>query len=402
VIATGSGVEREINCRASGVLPRVWSDSADATARGTELHGHLERVNNGTPVAESLDMVDPKYRGACEAVDLDELKGDLALSPEVTLVYNPFTDSARILGQSLERDYTGVSDDEIPMTLDLVGVNLAAGVGAVRDFKSGWSKLTPTRRNWQILGGSLSLARVYDLDLVDGQLIHLRDGVSIRRDPATFTASDFAAAELRIFADRKAADRARFAAGGYVEPTEGSWCRYCPSAWSCPAKIGLIRAAVDPDGLEEQRQLPMTAASAVKAYHALKAAKPLLKQLESRIMALASETPLLLEVTPEGVEVWLGKTETLGHEKLDPAIAIEVAAKKLLSDPAELAALQIELADIDVTKVRLDAAIKKRVAKGKGAAMTRDILDEVRKRGGATRPVGEGVKVYTRKPGEAA
>lgn len=401
MIATGSGLERFVSCRASSVLPRVWADSSDDAARGTELHGHLERISNGTDPAESLEMVDPRHRGACEAVDLEALTEDLALSAEVALVYNPYTDTARVLGQSLDRDYSGVADDEVPLTMDLVGVDQVAGRGAVRDWKSGWARLAPTRRNWQMLGGALALARAYDLDEVDAQLIYLREGVSIRRDAAVFTAADFAiaAGELRIAASRAEADRALYAAGGHVEPTEGSWCKHCPSQWSCPAKVGLIRATMAPEGIEEGRQLPMTPQTAVMAWHAIKRAKPLLQQLETAIMALASVTPLLLETTPEGVEVWLGMTETKGNEKLDAEVAISVAAEFLLSDQADLAALQAELADFDVTKKRLDAAIKARVPRGKGAETTRQILAEVRRRGGASRPVGEGVKVFKVLPG---
>jgi hypothetical protein len=404
VIATGSGLERFISCRASTVLPRVWAETSEHAARGTELHAHLERISNGTDPAESLEMVDARYREACAAVDLDAIADDLALSPEVTLVYNPFTDTARVLGQGLERDYSGVSDDEVPMTLDLVGVDLEAARGAVSDWKSGWATLAPTRRNWQMVGGSLALARAFDLDEVDAQLIYVREGVSIRRDQATFEAADLAAAagEVKIAANRAAADRARAARGEHVEPTEGSWCKYCPSQWSCPAKVGLIRAAISPEGIPEGRVMPLTREKAVEAWHALKRAKPLMKQLETAIMALAAITPLHLETTPEGVEVWLGNTETKGNEKLDPAIAIEVAAEVLYADEAEraseMAALQVELADFDVTKKRLDAAIKARVPRGKGAETARVILEEVRRRGGASRSEGEAVKVYTRKP----
>lgn len=404
MMPTGSGVERAVNCAASNVLPRAWADTGADAARGIELHGHLERIGNGTDPAESLEMVDGRYRGACEAVDLEALTEDLELSPEVTLVYNPFTDTARILGQSLERDYSGVTDEEIPMTLDLVGVNLAEGRGAVRDYKSGWARISPTRRNWQMLGGSLALSRVYDLDVVDAQLIYLREGVSIRRDPAIFTPADFAVAagDLRIFADRAAADRARYARGEHVEPTEGSWCKYCPSLWCCPAKTGLIRSVITPNALEERIRGPLTDADAVALWHALKRVEPLLKEGKTRVMALAAIRPLLLETTPDGVEVWLGEDDVRGHEKLDPEKTIEAAAEVFKTDPAQLADLQADLAEMDVTKKRLDAAIKKRVAKGKGAETARQILELVRARGGSARPTKREVAVYKRTPDRAA
>src|SRR5690606_21027631 len=117
----------------------------------------------------------------------------------VTLVYSPATDTARVLGQGMERDYSTVGEDEIPMTIDLAGVDLDAGRGVIRDWKSGWAKLSPTRRNGQMIFNSLALARAYDLDEVDAALVYLREGVPVRRDFHVFEAADFviAAGEVR-------------------------------------------------------------------------------------------------------------------------------------------------------------------------------------------------------------
>jgi hypothetical protein len=407
-LATGSGLERFIFCRASSVLPRVWTEGTADTSRGTEAHDHLERVSNGSDPDESLDQVDPEHRAAVEALPLHELSEELSLSAEVTLVYNPRTDTARVLGQSLERDYSGVGEDEYPMTIDVAGVNVDAGHGIIRDYKTGWGRISPTRRNWQMVGNALALARAYDLDEVDAALVYLRDGAPIRRDFYKFEAADFAlaAADLRTAHERALRDRETYAGSGHVEPTEGSWCKYCPSVWTCPAKIGLIRSTIQPEELEARIRGPLTDEEAVKLWHALKRAKPLLKEAETKVMAIAAMRPLLLETTPEGVEVWLGNTPTKGNEKLDPATLITVAAETLYEDDAAraaaLAELQTELADFEVTKKRLGVAIKKRVPKGKGAEFERVILDEVRRRGGASRSEGEAVKVYTRKPDEQA
>lgn len=398
MITTGSGAERFLQCRASSVLPRVWSASTAGATRGQETHGHLERVSNGMAPADSLDAVDPKYRGAVEAVDLDALGGDLALAAEVALAYSPETDTARVIGQSLERDYSTVRDDEIPMTLDIVGVRHAESLGIVRDWKSGWQRLAPTKRNAQMFGGSLAVARAFDVDVVDAQLVYLRDGTSIRRDRHRFEPAELAvvAAEIAQAWTRALADRERFAHGEHIEPTEGSWCSYCPSRWHCPAKIALMRAVVDPDGLE----IPKGTASPVVAAEALvriQRAKKLLKDAETAIYAAAAEEPLLLEVQPDGTEVWLGKHVAVGNEKLDPNVSIDAAAEVLLGEDraAGLADLMVELAEFKVTKQRLDAAIKSRVDRGKGAKTMDRILGLVRARGGATRPTTEKVEIYT-------
>lgn len=406
-IATGSGGERFLNCRASSVLPRVWEESTADATRGTELHAHLQRVSDGADPAESLDQVDPEHRAACEAVDLGAINDELALSAEVTLVYAPATDTARVLGTNLDRDYSSIGDDEIPMTIDVAGVDTDAGRGVIRDYKTGWAKLAPTRRNGQMVFNSLALARAYDLDEVDAALVYLREGVPVRRDFHTFEASDFAVAaeEVRAAHERALRDREAFAAGQHIEPTEGPWCKHCPSAWSCPAKVGLIRSAIAPGALEQRLLGPLTDEEAVTLWRAIERVMPLLKEAKTKVLALAAMRPLLLETTPEGVEVWLGNTPTKGNEKLDPATLITVAAETLYEDDAAraaaLAELQTELADFEVTKKRLGVAIKKRVPKGKGAEFERVILDEVRRRGGASRSEGEAVKVYTRKPGDA-
>src|SRR5690606_19267588 len=66
--------------------------------------------------------------------------------------------------------------------------------GTVVDYKTGFAKITPAERNWQMKGGALCLARVFDLDEVDVQLIHLRENLPAKRDRATFTAADIAVA----------------------------------------------------------------------------------------------------------------------------------------------------------------------------------------------------------------
>ncbi len=60
------------------------------------------------------------------------------------------------------------------------------------------------------------------------------------------------AAELRATTERTKRDRDRYSVGEHVAPTEGPWCRYCPSRDMCPAKVGLLRQALgaDENGVE--------------------------------------------------------------------------------------------------------------------------------------------------------
>jgi hypothetical protein len=393
-VATGSGIERVVNCAASVVLPKVWLASSVYAARGTEVHAYLERISNGTPAADSLLLVADEHRGAAEAVDLPPLAEDLRLSPEVAFAYNPVTDTARVLGQSLERDYSAITEDEWPLTIDIAG--LAGGTGIVRDWKTGWSKLPRTGRNWQMRGAALAVARAFDLDQVDAQLIYLRENKAAWRDRAGFDAFELAgiAAELRAVHARAQADRAAYAAGAHVEPTEGSWCRYCPSWSSCPAKAALVRWALTGEGQPANK--PIAATDIAAALERVRAGKKALEHVERAILATVSGDPMLVEVGEDGTETWLGKHPKEGNEKLDAAMAVEIAADVLSIPPEGRAKLAAEITS--TTKTAIEAAAKKYAAKGQAAGAVRLITDAIRARGGATRPTSEAVGLYTIRP----
>ena len=386
-ITTGSGIERTVACRASAVLPRVWRASTSYAARGTEVHAYLERISNGMPAADSLVLVAEEHRAACEAIDLPPLAEDLALSAEVALAYNPVANTARVLGQSLERDYRSIEPDEIPLTIDVAG--LAGDTGIVRDYKTGWSKLARTRGNWQMRGAAIAIARAFDRDQVDAQLIYLREGKVAWRDRAGFDAFELAgiAAELRITHERVIADRALAAAGGYVEPTQGPWCRYCPSWSSCPAQAALVRWALTGEG--DQR--PIDVRDLVAALDRVREAKKALDLVEKQILANVEE-PMLVDVAPDGAETWLGKHAKPGNEKLDPTVTVDVAIDLLGVPAAERAAFAADI--YSVTKKALQAAVAKRTTPSRVAAVTEDILSAVRARGGATRSTTESVGLY--------
>lgn len=390
-VTTGSGIERTVNCDASAVLPRVWRSSSTWAARGTEVHAYLERISNGMEAAESLLLVAEEHRGACESVDLEAIRPELQLSAEVALAYNPVTDTARVLGASLERDYSSVTEDEWPLTIDLAG--LAPESAVIGDWKTGWAKLARTRGNWQMRGAAIALARAFDRDQVDAQLVYLREGRMAWRDRATFDAFELAgiAAELRATHERVLADRATHAAGGHVEPTEGPWCRYCPSWSSCPAKAALVRWALT--GEADQR--PIAVGDLVEALTRVREGKKALEQVEKAILATISE-PMLVEVADDGTETWLGPHQKPGNEKLDAAIAVDVAMD-VLSIPAEQRpAFTAEVTTI--TKSAIEKAVKDRVARGAGARTMETILGAVRAKGGATRPTSESVGIYTTRP----
>jgi hypothetical protein len=398
-ITTGSGIERTVNCRASSVLPRVWRASGPGADRGTEAHAYLERIANGTAPEESLLLVDEEHRPACEAIDLPPLTDDLRMAPEVALAYNPVTDTARVLGSSLERDYSAIGADEWPLTIDLAGV--ANGDGQARDWKTGWQRLARTRGNWQMRGAAIAVARAFDVGRVDAQLIYLREGRPAWRDHATFDAFELAgiAAELRATHERVRADRLAFAAGGHVEPTEGSWCRYCPSWSTCPAKAALVRWA-----LTGQDDAPIQAMDLAAALERVRQGKKALELIEKQILATigeaTAERPLLVEVSDDGTETWLGKHQKEGNDRLDAAVAVAVAAEVLAVPADQLDRFRSEVTT--VTKAAIERAVKARAPRGQAARTMERIVKAARDRGGITKAATESVGLFTRRPALAA
>jgi hypothetical protein len=390
-LSTGSGIQRFVACRASSVLPRSWAHTTYSDA-GQDVHAHLERLAGGMDVAESLALVLPEHRQTCEDLDLAKLAAELAMAAEVTLAYHPGTDTARIVGQRLARDYSAVAADEVPMTLDLLGVDLDRRRGEVKDYKSGFARyVPPTSLNWQILGGALALARLYDLDTVEGELIFTRTG---RRDRHEFSSSDFllASDELRETHDRALRDREAHKRGEHVEPTEGPHCRYCPSFSFCPAKINLARAALAGEIAQPTRE------DAARALPRIRAARKLLEKIEEAIEEDARTSPIPLERADDGTVTYLGEVVGPGNEKLDPDKALATAAEVLNLEGEKLDAFRREVSPLDVTKSGLEDAIKKHVPKGKGAATIRRVYELLRGRGGAARPMRATVTTFTARP----
>lgn len=432
VLITGSGLERHMYCRVSSVLERAFDERGSEYAqRGRATHEYLQRIAEGMSPAESLELVDEYFREGCRAIDLEDLDDALGMTPELALAYHPATDTARVLGSGLDRDYetAGVHEEEIPMSVDVAGIDLrispeqcskmvgrnlhcsrpldhagecgdfvSPSVGAVYDYKRGWSKRTPAERNWQMRGGALALARAFDLDEVRVQLIHLHEDRPAYRDRATFYAADLAmfAAEARVRHELAVADREAYSNKGIrPDATQGSWCDWCPSYHVCPAKTGLIRSVLAEAEIET-RISAMTDAELALAFKKAKHAKQVLERIDGAIHAIASQRPILLERRADGTEEYLGMTPKVGNLKIDAAKARDIVREMLDAEAVE------EVSKFTVTQELLEKAIKKRVPRGHGASKLRTVIEEMKKRGAATKPTKHDVGVYTIRPALAA
>lgn len=387
-VATGSGIERHMNCAASAVLDRVWSESSTHAARGTAIHDHLYRMAQGMLEDESLALVDLDHRDAAKTCDVTALADDLTLSPEVALAYRPADDTARLIGQGLARDYSTVGLDEIPLTIDLAGRRQDHAV--VRDYKTGHRNVTRAGVNWQLIGAALAVSRTFDLDEVEAEIIYVRPGRDVYRDTARLTGLELAgyAAELRASMARVERDRARHAAGEHVEPTEGSWCQYCPSRFACPAKVGTLRLALEIAG----GATIIPAGDLVKGRELLRAARRELDRLERQLDNTLS-TPVMLSADPDGTGHWYGAHLEPGPDVIDGKIAVAAAAAHLKLPEADV---RDELVG-KVTKERIKKLAAKVAPHGAIAATERSLLAAIAAAGGITRPDVERVGHFTQR-----
>lgn len=404
-IATGSGLERFMRCRISSILPRVYDERPqhDRTL-GIEVHAYLQRISQGMDPEESLFLVADAHREACRWIDLESIRDILDLAAEVALAYTPGTDTARVLGQAIDRKYdgAGVTADEVPLTMDNIGVNLKLRRGKVTDYKSGWAALPPVRDNWQMRGGAIALARTWDLDEVRCELIYLRDGQPVRRDYHVFDASELAAIAVQL-AERKtlaAADRDAWQKRGELpDATRGSWCMYCPSVHVCPAMTGMIARVMDPAEFPSPNQISSLPDEMIAdGYRRMKAARKALGMMEHAIESLAQVRPILLETLPNGDQIWFGMTKVVGNDKIKPEVARDVIADFFANNgltPEAARAAAEDVCEVKITKKRLHAVVKTMAPPRKGKAWIDDVESELKKKGGIVNETKEEPAVYT-------
>lgn len=356
---SASALTRLINCPGSAAIPQarmssVWSDEGQAN------HATLEdAIHEGD------------YSGLPEAVQAALVDYDV-IQAEVAVAFDVATGKGRELGVGIARRYEGLAPFEIPGTIDLLALTANKGKALIVDYKL-YSEV-----DWvQVQFYALAIARTYGLDEVTVALAYLGTGkVSWR----TFDAFDLDvfAATLRDLHTRVAAEQAKVRQGVLPDVNDGPWCKHCPAKHACPGRVALARRVLDGGEMNAMAMMrPLDDVAAAQLYHDIKRAKSVLDQLSKAVYARAHEKPI-----PLGNGRALGLHTKLGNEKLDGDIVWQVLREKLSRDVADLA----------VTRHATKKAIHEAVRDGKAE---RELLDEVRKRGGATRETKEEVIEYT-------
>ena len=379
-IGSASELQRLFACPGSAALPTTRAVGSDAAERGTAVHLFLERVAAGMAPEEALDMVeDEEHRALCAAINLAELP--IGTAPEVTFAYDLSSGRARELGRRLGRDYRGLAEEELPGTSDAVGVGAAAVF--VGDYKTGFH-VVAARDNLQLRALCLFAARAYDRDEAIGEIVRIKPDGGVWRDRVTFDALDLDDFSVQLERVTKAVlgQRARAAAGRLPDVVEGDHCRFCPAWDACPAKAtALVRVASGADTEPLLSLLPLTPELAGHAWVKMRAARRLLERLEASCHAALNEYGEL-PLPSGGV---LRRVTEPGNERLDGRVVFAVVREQLDQEVAEGA---VEGRHEGQRRAGAEGGRGGRQIPPRGRAKAmRQVLDGVRERGGASRPM---------------
>jgi hypothetical protein len=364
---SASDLPRLFACPGSAALPKARTTSVWAED-GTERHAEKEAAVG----AGDLEFLPPAVR--------DLIPEDATVLAEVALAYDVATGRGRVLGVGVARRYGALAPTEIPGTIDLLAI--APGRLVVVDHK-GFLNVGGAEQNEQLGFYALAAARTYSIDDVSVAVAYEVGRPSI----GELDALDHDAFHERLVRLRaRVADQvARVAAGHLPDVSEGPGCRYCPGAHACPAKVALVRRLVtggEADDLE--LMLPLDDDTAREAYVRLGHAKNLLKRIERAIYARAADAPI-----PLGDGRYFGKRTTRGNEQLDGEIVHQVLVERYGVETADTAVTR------EATKTSLKEALRFVAGKGKLTAAEKEVLAEVRARGGSKRDDKESLVEYS-------
>ena len=219
----------------------LWSDSGNSAAakRGNDAHDVAESHEPGAD--EEAEYKSARNLTDVVRVAVDELTADSWFLREQPFVYDPVTDTARLLPRTEEkRDYSQVRDGEFVGTFDLLTIR--TGEITIIDHKTGrGARKESARQSWQLRMMAVAASRFFRADFVKVALVHLDEG---DYRPDSF---EFAAWDLDEYAGDLLALHGRIASG-LVDARPGPHCfgAFCPVRTACPEQVGkLARIAED-------------------------------------------------------------------------------------------------------------------------------------------------------------
>jgi hypothetical protein len=369
-----SQVGRAIACPASVALPHVETTNEHAEA-GTRRHAFLAHaVTYGREAAlaefpaESLQM---------SHLRLDQLlaffDGCGPLRSETAFAYDPFTDTARELGENLGRQYSrngAEREREICGALDLFAPARDAEEMRILDMK-GRGAGDP----WQLRTQALAVARAYGVTrAVCAFAYYQDDGSFILSRPMTLTALDLDeyAMDLSIMVGAARAADAKVQKQLAPDVSEGDHCQWCKAERYCPAKTALIRSASSDLATLPQTIGALTMEQRAAAYQVVRRYLPLLENVEKAIKASALAEPIDLG---DG-RVLMGCP---GYENIDEQVATDIISSRVGTIEANEATTR------KITKASIERAL---------GAQAPAVIEAIRAAGGITEgpPIVRAVK----------
>jgi len=372
---TGSQMSRVIECPGSQGLPHVKSVGGEAQELGNAIHAYLEQVANSMDPTKAVEYIDGAYgkeaAEACLAIDLEMLSDVLDGASEVSFAYST-AGGGRLLGNSLDRDYSGAKPGEITMTLDIVIVKHDRVI--IWDFKTGRTELGPAKKSDQLLTGAVAVASTYGKERADVGYIYVRDG-SIWRDCAELDVFDLEAYASKIARMEKKLSivEATVEKGIAPDVTSGRHCKFCPAFSACPAQKSLaIELATGNDAAPFNQSLTRT--HMADAWEKVKMIQSMLNQVKKAIISEAEREPIELNNGKK-----LGSFTKDGNEKLNGSVVHGIISEMYGARVAD------DAVTFSSTKSGISKALKTHKIQKPTAAQKR-VIEAVREAGGATKP----------------
>lgn len=387
-LPSGSNWNRLAVCPAAGALPSVDEPRNPYAHRGNSLHAFLADAGN-LDRDKALERVPEEHRAAAEVIDLSALppSAQEGFAAEIALAIDVRQGTARELGRGLERKYPGLGPDELPLTLDVLGLSKDGESVLVLDYKTGHKAVPSPRLNWQLRLGALAACLAYRRTRAMIAVVYVHEDGSAWFDKADLDAMDLAlfTEELRGAVAKVKAARAQVALGQTPNVSPGEHCRYCAAFANCPANGAIIRRlAADPERTLKDVTVLLTPETAAVAYQRLKVIEAAVKHAGAALYAYARENPIPL---PDGAV--LGPVES-SRESVDGEVARQILKKLHGADVADAAC------EWSTSKKAIRTAIRP-VAEKTGKALAeieKTALEEIRKAGGVTKTSSVTIKEH--------
>jgi len=362
---TGSRIGIAMLCLGEEVFDTAKTTNPD-NHHGSLVHEFLYHAKTAGREKALAGIEDDEFRAKMAAVDLNQIP--LGVQGEISIAWDVQADTARVLGQKLNRDYSKALPGEIVITLDLAGQSDGAGdriaIGA--DYKTGnW--VGEVKDNWQARFGSLAIARVVDADSAHFSMLYLSRTGQWSEESATFDAFDLSdfADQLRALVKRIEDARRRYEETKEIPPLHiGDHCTHCDSLRFCPAQHQLARSIVPELQRLETALAEMSAEDLGSAYAIAERAEGIVDIIKSAARARAHQEPIPL---PNGKVL---REVPWSSRGVDSRVALGVLSRRI-GDRA------LEAAKVSVAGI--ERALE---ASDKTAEERKEILSEIEREGG--------------------